>query len=75
MQTKHNTRVFNEKGDISTLKCGSLKLEDKFTYLGSCVSSTESDINIPLAKARNAIDRLSIMWKSDLSDKIKRDFF
>ena len=35
---------FNQRGDISTLNGGSLKLVDKFTYLGSCVSSTENDI-------------------------------
>ena len=28
-----------------------------------------------LAKAWTAIDRLSIIWKSDLTDKIKRSFF
>ena len=36
---------FNETGDISTLDGTSLKLVDKFTYLGSSVSSTEKDIN------------------------------
>ena len=36
---------FNERGDISTLKDGPLKLVDKFTYLEICVSSTETDIN------------------------------
>ena len=50
-------------------------LVDKFTYHGSSVSSTENDINMQLAKACTAIDRLSIIWKSDLSDKIKRNFF
>ena len=39
----------------------SLKLEDKFTYLGSSVSSTEKDINTRLTKAWAAIDRLSII--------------
>ena len=34
---------FNQKGDISTLDGTSLKLVDKFTYLGSSVSSTEKD--------------------------------
>ncbi len=34
---------FNQKGDISTLDETSLKLVDKFTYLGSSVSSTEKD--------------------------------
>ena len=32
---------FNQKGDISTLDGTSLKLVDKFTYLGSSVSSTK----------------------------------
>ena len=36
---------FNQRGDISTLKGGPLKLVDKFTYLGSSVSSTKKDIN------------------------------
>ena len=52
---------FNQKGDISTLNGSSLKLENKFTYLGSCISPTESDINMHLAKAWTAIDRLSII--------------
>ena len=66
---------FNQRGDISTLKCAPLKLEDKFTYLGSSVSLTENDFNSRLAKALTAIDRLSVMWKSELTDKIKRIFF
>ena len=35
---------FNQTGDISTLNGYALKLVHKFTYLGSSVSSTESDI-------------------------------
>ena len=41
----------NQRGDISTLNSSSLKLVDKFTYLGRSVSSTETDINTRLAKA------------------------
>ena len=41
---------FNQKGDISTLNGSSLKQVDKFTYLGSSVSSTETDINTRLEK-------------------------
>ena len=52
-----------------------LKLVDKFTYLGSSVSSTEKDIDTRLTKAWTAIDRLSIIWKSNLTDKMKRSFF
>ena len=36
---------FNQRGDISTLRGGALKLVDKFTYLGRTVTSTENDIN------------------------------
>ena len=61
---------FNQRGDISTQKGGSLKLVDKFTYLQSSVLSTENDSNIWWAKAWTAIDRLSVIWRSDLIDKI-----
>ena len=47
----------------------------KFTNLYSKNSSTERDVNTHLAKVWTAVDRLSIMWKPDLSDKRKRDFF
>ena len=47
----------------------------KFTYLGSSVSSTEKDIDTRLTRAWIAINRLSIIWKSDLTDKMKRSFF
>ena len=66
---------YNQTGDISTLDGTPLKLVDKFTYRGSSVSSTEKDINMRLTKAWTAINRLSIIWKSDLTDKMKRSFF
>ena len=66
---------YNQTGDISTLDGTSLKLVDKFTYLGSSVSSTEKDIDTLLTKAWTAIERISIIWKSDLTDKMKRSFF
>ena len=66
---------FNQTADISTLNSSSLKLVDKFTYLGSSVSSTETDINMRLTKAWTAIDRVSVIWKLDLTDKTKRSFF
>ena len=66
---------FNQTGDISTLDGSSLKLVDKFTYLGSSVWSTEKDIDTRLTKAWTAIDKLSIIWKSDLTDKMKCSFF
>ena len=66
---------FNLTGDISTLKGSSLKLVDKFTYRGSSVSSTETDIDTWLAKAWTAYNSLSVIWTLDLIDKVKRSFF
>ena len=42
-----------------------------YIYIYEC---TENDINTRLAKLWTVIDRLSVIWKSDLSDKIKRSF-
>ena len=65
----------NQIGNISTLGGCSLKLVDKFTYQGSSVSSTEKDIDMRLTKAWTAIDKLMVVWKSDLTDKMKHSFF
>ena len=40
----------NQTGDISSVDGTPLKLVDKFTYLGSSVSSTEKDIDTRLTK-------------------------
>ena len=66
---------YNQTGDISTQDRTPLKLVDKFTYLGSSVASTKKDLDTRLTKAWTAINRLSIIWKSDLTDKMKRSFF
>ena len=60
---------------LLTLNGSSLKLIDKFIYIGSSVSSTETDINTRQANAWTANDNLSVIWTSDLTDKIKRSFF
>ena len=66
---------FDQTGDIYILDGSSLKLVDKYTYLGSSVSSTEKDIDTCLTKAWTAINKLSVIWKSDLTDKMKHNFF
>ena len=62
---EHKTEYmcFNQAGDIFTLEGTSLKLVDKFTYLGRSISSTKKDIDMQLKKAWTAIDKLSIIWK------------
>ena len=66
---------FNQRTDISTLNSSSLKLVEKFIYLWSSVSSSETDINTCLAKAWIAIDKQSVIWMSDLTNKMKHSFF
>ena len=65
---------FNQTGDISTLNGTFLKLVEKFTNIGSIVSSTETDIDTHIAKAWTANDSVSVIWKSDLTGKIKTQF-
>ena len=60
---KPEVLCFKWEGSISTLV-------DEFIYLSSNISSTESDVNICLAKVWNAIKR-----KLDPSDRIKQDCF
>ena len=66
---------YNQTGDISTRDGTPLKLVDKFFYLGSSVASTKKDIDTRLTKAWTAINSLSTIWKSGLTDKMKRSFF
>ena len=71
MDTKLNTCTLIKQATIPHWT----KLVEKFTYLGSSVSPTEKNIDTRLTKAWTAIDKLSIIWKSDLTDKMKCSFF
>ena len=88
MSGSSNLNSFRDRGQVAVqlVSCGVLlpglvqdctqhSCVDKFTYLGSSIESTEKDIETRLTKAWTAIDRLSIIWKSDLADKMKRSFF
>ena len=63
--------VLYQTGEISTLNGSSLKLVDKFTYLGSSVLSTETDIDTWLAKPWTA----TIGYRSYESHKMKHSYF
>ena len=52
-----------------------MELVHKLTSLVSGVSSTKTGIKTRLAKALTALNKLSVMWKSNLADKMKRSFF
>ena len=60
---------FNQRGDIYTLNGSSQKLVGKFTNLGSSVSSTETDINMRLAKVWKANGMLLINHMEVRSDR------
>ena len=42
---------FKQEGAISILSGNTMKLVDQFTYLGSNISSTESNVSIYIGKA------------------------
>ena len=47
----------------------------KRCWTSSPTSSTETGVDTRLAKVWKVIDRLSVIWKSDQTDKMKRSFF
>ena len=51
------------------------RLESPQSHQEIWATAEEEDINKRLAKTWTAIDRLSVIWKSDLTHKIKRGFF
>ena len=63
---------FNQEDAISLLNGKPLKLVDQLIYLGSNISSTESNINIRIGKALTVIDKLSAIWKSYFWDNNTR---
>ena len=66
---------YNQNGTINTINAERIKLVDDFTYLGSSIASTEKDIDIRIAKAWSSLNKLTCIWKSNLSDELKRNFF
>ena len=69
IQKKHSLFVLMNTAPLNRKP---LKWIGQFIYLGSEISSAESDVNICIVKACSAFDKLSNTWKFDLSDKIKR---
>ena len=70
-KTEH--MCLDPRGNISKLKGCLLKWEDNI--IESSVSSSEIDNNTRWAETWTAMDWLSVKFKSDLTDKIKRSFF
>ena len=66
---------FNQEGTIKTKAGNSIKSIEYFIYLGGESNSTEKDFKIRIAKAWAALNKMNSVWKSNLSDKLKREFF
>ena len=66
---------FNQEGSMKARDGTTLKQVEEFTYLGSNIASTEKDVNIGIGKAWSALDAMKILWKSDLPEHLKREFF
>ena len=75
--TKTEFMAFNQAhtGSIKSKTNQDIKAVQEFTYLGSNIASTKRDIEIRFAKAWSALNKLYKIWKSNLSPKLKRNFF
>ena len=60
---------------MKSLNGEKIKQVEDFKYLGSYIASTEHDVNIRLGKAWDALNELDKIWKSNLPDNLKRNFF
>ena len=67
--------AYNCNGNISNISGNNLNCVDSFVYLGSSIASTETDIKTRLGKAWSALTKLNSIWKSNLTEKLKKEFF
>ena len=73
--TKTEFICYNQQGEINTVSGEPLKSVNSFNYLGSNISSSAKDVEIRIAKAWIALDSLKAIWKSTLTNDMKRSFF
>ena len=52
-----------------------IKHVEEFKYLGSYIGSTQHDVSVRIWSAWATFHSLIIIWKSNLSSKLKRNFF
>ena len=70
--TPSSVYMFSRKWNQHQIKWWTSEICCYFTYLGSNISSTKSDVIKLIGKTWTDIDRLFIIWTSD---KTKQDFF
>ena len=75
-EKKTEYMCFNQSGNMLTSQTNKqLKEVTDFKYLGSWINTTQRDISIRIAKAWSASNKLDKIWKSNLSRKLKIQFF
>ena len=77
MNTK-KTKVKAENVDnpeVKSLDGTKLEVVDDFNYLGAWIASTQKDIRIRRARAWSALHSMNKVWKSGMSDNLKRRLF
>ena len=65
----------NAASGIKSLNAETINLENYVNYHCSFIASTEQDVNIRLGKAWTALNGMNNIWKSNLPDQLKRNFF
>ena len=60
---------------IYTLAGNNLNQADNFKYLGSGIQSSARDMEIRIAQALSALNKMDKVWKSNLEKHLKVNFF
>jgi len=63
------------KGKFALHRILLLTLWKQFTYHGSNITSSSKKVHTCIGKVWSALKRLSVIWKSDISDNTKKGFF
>ena len=66
---------FNQQGSIQTVPGESIELVESFIYLGSEINSTKKDMEILIAKAWTALNKMDTIWKSALFIQPQTELF
>ena len=61
-------------GSIKSLNNENIKVKQEFTYLESNAALTKKDVDISFGKPCTALNKPEIIWKSSLSNNLKKNF-
>ena len=74
--SKTEYMLFNQdEGDLKALDGDVLNQVEDFQYLGAWLNTCSKDINIRIGRAWTALLKLNTIWKSNLQEDLKVQFF